>query len=202
MRPMVDAAKADGNSGTTPFTFTVTRNAATAVPVSVDFPTASGTAIGNTSCTGSATGSPDYLSKNGTLTFPAGTTTQTQRTEDLACGDTALELDEIFTVNLSKAPNATITKGTGTGTIQNDDAKPLLSIDDVGKAEGNSGTTTFTFTVPLTGAFFFNDTATTEIYTLSLHDAPPISGSATGSPDYLSKNGTLTFPAGTTTQTQ
>src|SRR5688572_33230247 len=27
--------------------------------------------------------------------------------------------------------------------------------------------------------FFFNDTATTEIYTLSLHDALPISGSST-----------------------
>ena len=26
------------------------------------------------------------------------------------------------------------------------------------------------------GVFFFNDTATTEIYTLSLHDALPISG--------------------------
>src|SRR5258708_38223978 len=28
--------------------------------------------------------------------------------------------------------------------------------------------------------FFFNDTATTEIYTLSLHDALPISGGAAG----------------------
>src|SRR5256885_16743729 len=28
--------------------------------------------------------------------------------------------------------------------------------------------------------FFFNDTATTEIYTLSLHDALPISGAAAG----------------------
>src|SRR5256885_17025841 len=31
---------------------------------------------------------------------------------------------------------------------------------------------------PLTALFFFNDTATTEIYTLSLHDALPISRSA------------------------
>src|SRR3989449_11651642 len=30
---------------------------------------------------------------------------------------------------------------------------------------------------PLSLFFFFNDTATTEIYTLSLHDALPISGS-------------------------
>src|SRR5688572_32950402 len=30
------------------------------------------------------------------------------------------------------------------------------------------------FTTPITYFFFFNDTATTEIYTLSLHDALPI----------------------------
>src|SRR6266702_2593672 len=30
--------------------------------------------------------------------------------------------------------------------------------------------------IPLIFSFFFNDTATTEIYTLSLHDALPISG--------------------------
>src|SRR3712207_7064892 len=32
----------------------------------------------------------------------------------------------------------------------------------------------------LTGFFFFNDTATTEIYTLSLHDALPISSARAG----------------------
>src|SRR5436853_7852564 len=35
----------------------------------------------------------------------------------------------------------------------------------------------------LTLFFFFNDTATTEIYTLSLHDALPISSSASNSRD-------------------
>src|SRR2546428_744345 len=187
MRPMVDAAKADGNSGTTPFTFTVTRNAATAVPVSVDFPTASGTAIGNTSCTGSATGSPDYLSKNGTLTFPAGTTNQNQTNDVLGCGDTAFELDEIFTVNLSNAPNATITKGTGTGTILNDDTKPLLSIDDVAKAEGNSGTTTFTFTVTLFFLIILPPPRSSPSPYTTLFRTTSCTGSATGSPDYLSK---------------
>src|SRR3712207_6884317 len=34
--------------------------------------------------------------------------------------------------------------------------------------------------------FFFNDTATTEIYTLSLHDALPISGSV-GHPWYMTE---------------
>src|SRR2546430_16728413 len=38
--------------------------------------------------------------------------------------------------------------------------------------------------------FFFNDTATTEIYTLSLHDALPISKSESGPPGQY----TQTFP--------
>src|SRR4051812_49996944 len=37
--------------------------------------------------------------------------------------------------------------------------------------------------------FFFNDTATTEIYTLSLHDALPISGCA------AKTSATVTFPS-------
>src|SRR2546421_261757 len=42
-----------------------------------------------------------------------------------------------------------------------------------GTAAGGIPTGDVTFTVYL-GTFFFNDTATTEIYTLSLHDALPI----------------------------
>src|SRR5687768_18333743 len=36
--------------------------------------------------------------------------------------------------------------------------------------------------MPMCTIFFFNDTATTEIYTLSLHDALPISGAAAVDP--------------------
>src|SRR5688572_33048316 len=38
--------------------------------------------------------------------------------------------------------------------------------------------------------FFFNDTATTEIYTLSLHDALPISRCVAGFPEPPSRDGT------------
>src|SRR5256885_4109551 len=41
--------------------------------------------------------------------------------------------------------------------------------------------------------FFFNDTATTEIYTLSLHDALPISGRLH---EYLARNSRTTFSTG------
>src|SRR2546427_5992835 len=43
--------------------------------------------------------------------------------------------------------------------------------------------------------FFFNDTATTEIYTLSLHDALPISDVAVFEGGGFSKDGLLWLPA-------
>src|SRR5215204_3973600 len=42
--------------------------------------------------------------------------------------------------------------------------------------------------------FFFNDTATTEIYTLSLHDALPISASATWTIDTAAPSSSTSFP--------
>src|SRR5256885_15392190 len=44
--------------------------------------------------------------------------------------------------------------------------------------------------------FFFNDTATTEIYTLSLHDALPISSASTPT-DSLAQAGERVFLSGT-----
>src|SRR2546430_17442349 len=41
--------------------------------------------------------------------------------------------------------------------------------------------------------FFFNDTATTEIYTLSLHDALPISDGAMGNDKGVSRRELFTF---------
>src|SRR5207237_7757539 len=50
----------------------------------------------------------------GDLTEPTGVTIN---------GDQRFEPDETFTVNLSNPVNATISRGTGTGTILNDDAQ-------------------------------------------------------------------------------
>src|SRR2546429_8555834 len=47
--------------------------------------------------------------------------------------------------------------------------------------------------------FFFNDTATTEIYTLSLHDALPISGSMAPSSPYVSAPSSERMPPRTHT---
>src|SRR5439155_136282 len=124
------------------------------------------TAIGNASCTGRNSGSPDYISQSSTtLTFAPGETSKPVTV--LVCADTAFELDETFTVTLSGATNATIVKAVGTGTIQNDDATSVLSIHDVVKPEGTTSSTP-------PGISSFTSTVT-HIYPLSLHDALPIS---------------------------
>ena len=66
-------------------------------------------------------------------------------------GDTVIEGNETFTVNLTGPTNATLADGQALGTIVNDDF-PALSIGDVTVTEGNSGTTTATFTVTLSAA--------------------------------------------------
>ena len=50
---------------------------------------------------------------------------------------------------LVETTNATIGTAVGTGTIVDDDSAPMLAIGGVSQAEGNAGTTTFTFPVTL-----------------------------------------------------
>ena len=55
---------------------------------------------------GTATGGADYIATSGTLTFLPGQTTQTFTVA--VTGETDIEPDETFFVNLSNAANATI----------------------------------------------------------------------------------------------
>src|SRR5207247_3185875 len=106
------------------------------------------TTTSNSSSATSATGTPDYISQAGTLTFAPSDTIKTITVP--VCADTTVELTETFTVKLSGATGATITKDTGTGTIVNDDTA-TLEIDVVNKAAGGAGGRTyFTYTVTKT----------------------------------------------------
>ncbi len=107
-----DVTATEGDSGTKNFTFTVTLSRASSLNVTVDFATSNGT----------ATAGVDYVAKSGTLTIPAGSTSGTITT--VVSGDTDVEGDETFFVDLSNAKNATISDNQGKGTIQNDDAAP------------------------------------------------------------------------------
>ena len=135
-----DVSVAEGNSGTTTATFTVSLSApAQGADVTFDIATQDNTAT---------TANSDYVAKSLTnQIIPAGQTTYTFTVN--FNGDTAVEQDETFLVNVTNVVGASVTDGQGQGTIQNDDL-PSLSINDVSANEGDSGTTTFSFTVSLT----------------------------------------------------
>ncbi len=111
---------AEGNSGTTAFVFTVTKTGATAFTTSVNYVTQDGT----------ATAPSDYTAlPSTTLTFLPNETSKQMTVQ--VNGDTTPEATETFTVQLSSPVNATISSGTGTGTITNDDGTPsIVYVDD------------------------------------------------------------------------
>jgi hypothetical protein len=118
-----DASVAEGNSGTKVETFTVTRSGGTTA-FAVNFATSDNTAT---------TADHDYIANAGTLNFGAGVNTQTISVT--VNGDTKLEANETFLVNLSGATNgAAISANQGTGTILDDDGNHVRNFD----ADGHS----------------------------------------------------------------
>ena len=112
-----DKAMVEGNAGTTAATFLVTLSGPSALATSVDYATADGT----------ATSPADYLPGSGTLTFGPGVVSQPIMVQ--VVGDTATETDETFVVNLSNPVNAAIADAQGVGTIVDDDAPSLSTIE-------------------------------------------------------------------------
>jgi ribosomal protein L35AE/L33A len=133
-----DVTAAEGDAGTKTFSFTVSLSAPAPATVSFDIVTADGTAT---------TSDNDYVARNLTSqTIAAGQ--QTFQFDVTVNGDTAIEANETFVVNVTNVAGATVADGQGAGTIQNDDS-PALSINEVSANEGDTGTSTFTFTVSL-----------------------------------------------------
>src|SRR5690606_17230199 len=97
---------------------------------------------------GTATSPADYAATSGTLTFAPGETSKTITVA--VVGDLIDEVStETFAVNLGTAVNGNVTVATGTGTIQDDDGPPGLSIADLSRNEGDGGATNFDFVVTL-----------------------------------------------------
>jgi hypothetical protein len=187
------ADKAEGNSGTTPFTFTVTRSGDTS---------GSGTVAWSIVGSGADAADPDDFGSgtlgSGAVTFAAGETVKTVSIP--VVGDAVIEADEQFTISLQN-PSAglTIQTGSAIGIIRNDDGAPptvAIAATAAVKAEGNSGTTAFTFTVTRTG----NASAGATV-------GYAVTGSVTNPADAadfvgnLLPSGVVTFAAGETTKT-
>ncbi len=72
---------------------------------------------------GSATSPSDFLGASGTLTFAAGQTSR--QVTVVVNGDTNVEGNETFSVNLTGGVNVTVAGGSGVGTILDDDFRSL-----------------------------------------------------------------------------
>ena len=116
-----DVTQAEGNSGgPTSFVFTVTRAGDTTGPSTVHYTTVNGTAFGGI----------DYVTKSGTLTFITDDTEETIAVQ--VNGDWSYEANETFSVTLSSPTFASISDGSGLGTILNDDINPPSGLTATG----------------------------------------------------------------------
>ncbi|AFZ00535.1 FG-GAP repeat domain-containing protein [Calothrix sp. PCC 6303] len=171
----------EGNSATTEYQFTVNLSKASTAIVTVDYQTEDETAT---------TEDNDYIANSGTLTFQPGEISKTIKVK--IQGDTKFEANQTFKLNLSNPNNVTLGKKSSNITIVNDDAQPVIKINNVRQREGNQNFSPFEFSVDLSNSsddFIMVDYAT-------------IDESATvAKEDYLPTNGTLTFNPGETQKT-
>lgn len=178
-----DVSQAEGNSGTSNFTFTVSLSAPAPVGgVSFDINSADGTAT---------LADNDYLSigQSG-VTIAEGASSRDFMIS--VNGDATDEADETFLVNLTNVVGATLADAQGQATIVNDDASTaVLSISNPTPApEGNSGVTSQIITASLSFA----------VGSDVVLAATTADGTASGSAvDYLTQSALeYTIPAGQT----
>lgn len=170
----------EGNSGMRSVTVSIARNGPATTAISGSWRTANGT----------ATAPSDYESASGTFTIAAGASSAAIQVN--VVGDTVVEPDETFTIelfNVSSGRNAS-----GTVTIANDDETPVLRVSIVSilaapfsLAEGDSGQKDVIFTITVDA----NEVSTVNYTT--------VDGSANAGTDYATASGTLTVPNGVST---
>jgi hypothetical protein len=173
-----DAIVGEGNSGTRNLSFVVRLSAVSGRAITVQYATADGTA---------AAGS-DYVARTGTLTFSAGSISQTVNVT--VNGDVAQEGDETIQLNLLNATSAFIADSQGEGIIGNDDPLSALAIGDAKVTEGNAGTKNLSFSVTLSAAS--SSPVTVNYATLA--------GSAVPGSDFNAASGVVTFNPGQVTR--
>jgi len=165
------ATVAEGDSGTTNASYTVSLDSTNTQDVTFDYTTSNGT----------ATAGSDYTATSGSETILAGNTSVTIDVPIL--GDTLDEPDETFQISINNINNANGGTTNVTTTILDDDASPNLTVSSISIVEGNSGTNNalFLVTTDIIGsqAISFKYTTT--------------DGTATAGADYTASSGNKTI---------
>ena len=172
-----DAAAREGNVGLSGISFNMSLSSTASVPVSVRYQTADGTALAGL----------DYNTNAGLLTIPAGTLTRVLTLNSAIRGNTVVQSNRFFFVNLSAATNATLSRIQAVATILDDDYR-TIAVSNIALVEGNTGTTNAVFNFSLTPA------STTPVAV----DYQTLDGSAAAGSDYAAHAGTLVFSPGVT----
>jgi hypothetical protein len=168
-----DVTVSEGDTGTVDAVFVVAMADPVSRPVTVAFTTVDVTAVAP----------EDYQPQSGTLTFlPGGSQTQTITIK--VVGDTLVELNETFVVQLGNPSGAALGRSTAVSTILNDDIDVV--VNDLTIVEGHSGTRDAVFAVSAVGAV---NKVVTVSYTT-------INGSAISAEDYLPRAGVATITPG------
>jgi hypothetical protein len=190
-----NADRPEGDTGSTPFTFTVNRTG-----LDLDRTTTVDYAV--TGQGGDPASANDFVGgafPSGTITFNPGQTSFTLTIQ--VAGDTDVEPDESFLVTLTNPSElAVINTASASGVIRNDDFHPdFLEIvaTNADRPEGDTGSTPFTFTVNRTGLDL--DRTTTVDYSVTGQGGDPASAN-----DFVGgvfPSGTITFNPGQTSFT-
>ncbi|NEO85000.1 MAG: DUF4114 domain-containing protein [Spirulina sp. SIO3F2] len=139
-----------------------------------------------------ATPGTDFTTSRVTLTFAPGETSKT--VSILVRGDRTYERDETIDLSLDNFTAGGVAGNTSPSavlTLENDDAAPTLSIDDISVQQPTSGTANAEFTVELSAASGLPVTV----------DFSTQDDTATAPDDYVAQSGTLTFAPGETSKT-
>ncbi|WP_250033137.1 Calx-beta domain-containing protein [Paractinoplanes maris] len=181
---------AEGNSGQKAQTFTVRLDKASGRKVVVNYATDES----------SAKQGSDFIMSSGSLIFQPGETEKTFSVN--VVGDTALELDEKFTVTLTVptgvAELATSANGPQDFTIRNDDSTATYSVAPLSVKEGSEGTVAV-LPIKLSAA---TDTNAAFTVTPSGTPGPGVAtntGAGLGEVDYVAPATPVIIPAGQTT---
>jgi Calx-beta domain/Domain of unknown function (DUF4114) len=174
-QPIISIAnitQTEGNIGMTNYGFNLTLSNPSVETITVDYSTADGT----------ATAGSDYTAATGKVTFNPG---ETSKTIEIAVnGDTALERDETFAVNLTNPIGSTLDRVTGVGTIFDDD-RPIVALNLANTSVDESNKKLAQFNLTRIGTL-----------TQALTVGYTIAGTATNESDYKKLTGTATFKAG------